>query len=71
MLLVGDGIPEIFEGEGLPVLEVLPGHISGFRAVPVVQPSGMAGPMFGGNFVYSSDSRLPREPIPVHDRYEK
>ena len=29
------------------------------------------GPMFGGNFVYSSDSRFPADyPLPVHDRYE-
>lgn len=27
--------------------------------------------MFGGNFVYSSDSRFPSDyPIPVHDRFE-
>ena len=31
----------------------------------------MAGPMMGGNFVYSCDSRFPSAyPIPVHDRYE-
>ena len=31
----------------------------------------MAGPMFGGNFVYTSDSRFPSPyPIPVHDRFE-
>lgn len=29
------------------------------------------GPMFGGNFVYSSDSRFPADyPIPIHDRFE-
>ena len=28
-------------------------------------------PMFGGHFIYTSDSRFPFEhPIPVHDRYE-
>ena len=33
--------------------------------------SHLCGPMFGGNFVYTSDSRFPgRYPIPVHDRYE-
>jgi hypothetical protein len=27
--------------------------------------------MWGGHFVYSSDSRWPtRRPIPLHDRYE-
>jgi hypothetical protein len=29
------------------------------------------GPMFGGNFIYSSDSRFPSDaPIRIHDRYE-
>ncbi len=29
------------------------------------------GPMFGGNFVYSSDSRFPSKyPLAIHDRYE-
>lgn len=29
------------------------------------------GPMFGGNFVYTSDSRFPSDyPIPIHDRFE-
>lgn len=29
------------------------------------------GGMFGGNFIYSSDSRFPNEfPIPIHDRFE-
>lgn len=29
------------------------------------------GPMAGGNFVYTSDSRFPATyPIPLHDRYE-
>ena len=38
---------------------------------PVVKPKGMVGPMFGGNFVYTSDSRFPSKyPIPVHDRFE-
>ena len=31
----------------------------------------LCGPMFGGAFIWSSDSRFPsRQPIPVHDRYE-
>lgn len=44
-----------------------------YHAEPIDQPSGMVGPMFGGNFCYSSDSRF-REicqyPIPIHDRFE-
>lgn len=37
------------------------------------RPAGAAGPMFGGNFVFSCDSRfraVTNYPIPVHDRYE-
>ena len=35
------------------------------------RPTKCAGPMFGGNFVYSCDSRFPSQyPIPVHDRFE-
>ena len=40
---------------------------------PIIKPDGMVGPMFGGNFIYTSDSRF-REisvyPIPIHDRFE-
>lgn len=45
-------------------------------AEPLIKPSNKVGPMFGGNFVYTSDSRLYRFggkyhlPIPVHDRFE-
>ena len=29
------------------------------------------GPMFGGNFIWTSDSRFPGDyPIPIHDRWE-
>lgn len=37
------------------------------------RPLNMAGPMFGGNFVFTSDTRfneVSRQPIPVHDRFE-
>lgn len=38
------------------------------------RPEGMAGPMFGGNYVMTSDSRFGeafgRRPLPVHDRWE-
>ena len=42
-------------------------------AEPLVKGKGLQ--MFGGNFVYTSDSSFPKEyhshrPIPVHDRYE-
>lgn len=36
-----------------------------------VQPGNAVGPMFGGNFVYSSDSRFPFDyPLGIHDRFE-
>ncbi len=44
--------------------------------VPDVRPPNEthAGPMAGGNFVWSSDSRfrdsVSRSPVPVHDRFE-
>jgi hypothetical protein len=41
-----------------------------FHAIPFDIPVGVA-TMFGGNFIYSSDSRFPCDyPIPVHDRIE-
>ena len=45
-------------------------------AVPLIHHSDKCGPMFGGHFVYSCDSRFPQiegwlhAPIAVHDRYE-
>lgn len=43
--------------------------------VPSVFPEGMIGPMFGGTFAYSSDSRFFEKvnrhgAIPIHDRFE-
>jgi len=44
-------------------------------AVPMYgTPKGVAGPMFGGNYVCTSDSRFSEafgsRPIPVHDRFD-
>ena len=46
-------------------------------AAPLAHQPGRWGPMFGGNFIYTSDSRLADAtgtmvtvPIKVHDRYE-
>jgi hypothetical protein len=71
-LLVGEGIPEIFEASGRPILKLVKRHLFG-NPVPYlhVQPVEGTGYMFGGNFVYSSDSRFPNDyPLPVHDRQE-
>jgi len=74
LLLVGPGVPEILEEHpSVPTVELLPANIGdGFRVVPVDQPGG-AGPMFGGAFVWSTDSRfrnLSEQPIALHDRWE-
>ncbi len=44
---------------------------------PVVKPRKLCGPMFGGNFAYTSDGRWAEmlwesvgRPIPIHDRFE-
>lgn len=37
------------------------------------RPEGVAGPMMGGNYITTSDSRfrdVARYPLPVHDRFE-
>jgi len=46
-------------------------------ARPLVHQPGKCGPMFGGNFIYTSDDNFPKlhglrtnTPIAVHDRYE-
>jgi len=38
-----------------------------------IRPNGSVGPMMGGNFVYSCDSRfnqISKYPLPIHDRFE-
>ena len=65
-------IAPVFTGcqwDSVKIIENVPGH---YCAVPITPtPKGMVGPMFGGNFIYSSDSRFPFPyPIPIHDRYE-
>jgi hypothetical protein len=41
------------------------------HAEPVDQPQGLVGPMAGGTFIYSNDSRFPSDyPIALHDRWE-
>lgn len=70
-ILIGDGVPEIHSPDpSCPA--VMLGSIMGHTyAVPVDQPPGMVGPMFGGCFIHTSDSRFPSHyPIPLHDRFE-
>jgi hypothetical protein len=79
IIIVGEGIEGPFEVDpGEAFLELRKKNVGGdeyLYAVPVDgrDTAGMVGPMFGGNFVYSSDSRFRRVcpyPIPVHDRWE-
>jgi hypothetical protein len=50
----------LVERRGLPTI-----------AVPVEPgPEGWIGPMFGGCWIYTSDSRFGCSPIALHDRYE-
>ena len=71
-LIVPDGFCDMLEDDPR-VVEVT--HIGDHAYVTPVHPSrapdAALGPMAGGNFVYSSDSRFPSEyPLPIHDRWE-
>jgi hypothetical protein len=71
-ILCGAGFAEIFESNSeRPALVIRPGRGGReFIAVPT-EASEDVYPMFGGNFVYSSDARFPSDqPIHVHDRFE-
>lgn len=54
------------------VVENVPGHFCLQKAYPSFEEKHeMVGPMFSGNFAYTSDSRFPANyPLPIHDRYE-
>lgn len=79
LLLVGEGVPEVFESVDEPIvyLDMREGWDHPAltpRIVPFVEGEGKHS-MFGGNFAYSSDSRFQAlsphgQPLPIHDRYE-
>jgi hypothetical protein len=76
VILVGEGIPEIFEAsEDCPAVKLVKRYIGGreyVHAEPVEwgREDVIKG-IFGGTFIYSSDSRFPSDyPIPLHDRQE-
>lgn len=74
LLLVGDDVPEIVEyNSTAPAIKIMCrrfGERDYFYAKPVVHEHRHT--MFGGNFIYSSDSRFPFDyPIPIHDRVER
>jgi len=70
-ILIGEGLPEIFEpSDDTPALYLIRRNIGGrdyLHASTTPTNSGMA----GGNYVNACDSRFPNDyPISVHDRFE-
>lgn len=77
VVLVGEGIPEIFEpSEDAPAVKLVKRILFCTKEYIHCEPvestrRGNVGYMAGGTFVYSSDSRFPSDyPIPLHDRQE-
>ncbi len=78
LILVGPGIPRIFEVEDdEPHLVLVKRELFGkthFSAVPSDLVEKRKHSMFGGNFCYTSDSRFSEinggHPIKIHDRVE-
>ena len=82
VILVGEGVPEIVEtdedNKRAPAVQLYRRWVGTPEEYLHAQPIGWGrgqglGPMFGGAFIYSSDSRfreLCKYPIPLHDRYE-
>ena len=63
---------KVFEPtDNVPLVKLVPHRSYGYTVQPMETPINKSGPMFGGNFVYSSDSRFPSDhPIHVFDRFE-
>lgn len=76
LILIGEGVPEISEGTEYNTVVLKKKYVAGeyLYCVPFKQPKGLNGPMMGGNFIYSCDSRfreICKYPIPIHDRFEQ
>jgi len=77
-ILVGPEVAKVSDNlkGDLPIVRIENHYKNYYRAVVVYDPSGretahLCGGMFGGNFIYSSDSRFPFDhPVKLHDRYE-
>ena len=79
-LVIGAGIPEIFEAGDMPVLILAMGNMPGCaKLIPAEGPDRH--PMFGGNYGACSDSRFCQAveiivggrfygAVPIHDRFE-
>lgn len=85
VLVIGEGIPEIFSNQGrdLPVVKLVKGNINNTAKIVPVHEDGneIQGTMFGGSFVTTSDSRFRRAvevitgsvffgAVPLHNRIE-
>lgn len=72
LYIVGEDIPPIAEPQDPEQMLVIQKRGDYIYAVPAINPKGPW--MFGGSFVYTSDSRFRQKindyPIPVHDRVE-
>ena len=78
LILIGENIVELFEAnkDNSNVVKLIKrkiGEKEYLHCEPISKrPESCNGPMFGGNFIYTSDSRFPNDyPIAIHDRYEK
>lgn len=71
-ILTAEGVTGPFEPrEDVPELVLIKGPFDTLRAVPRELVESKVWVMFGGNFVYTSDSRFPSDaPIKVFDRTE-
>jgi hypothetical protein len=73
VIIVDKEVPKIFDAdESTPAVKLVRRKLPWgdyIHAIPYDQPEGRG--MFGGTFIYSSDSRFPSKyPIPLHDRVE-
>ncbi len=73
-ILTGDGVAEVVETRPSDTILI---YKDRGKTPPMCVPHekfaqpGWSGWMFGGNFIYSSDSRFPSsQPIAIHDRQE-
>jgi hypothetical protein len=81
-LVIGPGIPELFEAHGRPVLALERNRGSGPPTARLVPVGETGWTMFGGNFGHTSDGRFSDAvraiyggqfygAVPIHDRVEQ
>lgn len=78
VVAVSDEIAELFEAdESMPAVKIVKRELFGnihICAYPVDQDGQVIKGMFGGDFIFTDDSRVRRicpYPIPLHDRVER